>query len=333
MNPPVLLFSSLSAKTALYRAVLSDARRFHPQARVIGADCDAAAPARHHVEEFLLLPRLDEVSPEAFAALCADHGVTHLVPTRDGELRFLAEAAPHLSAEGIHALVTAPKALEACLDKLLFAQRLGERGLSAIPTSTNLHDLTLPPRAPNEKLLTVKERFGSGSHSIGLRLTPDEAATHAANLRQPIFQPHVAGQEFSAETWLDSTSRPRGAVLRWREKVIDGESHLTTTFRHSAWESLVLDAAKNLRLTGHALAQVIVDEDERPHLVEINARLGGASPLSLHLGLHSIEWFLQETTADIPTSVRPPPFFRPEPGHSLLKDSNGVRFQAPGQGD
>lgn len=323
MNPPVLLFSSLSAKTALYRAVLADARRHHPEARVIGGDCDDDAPARPDVEEFLLLPRLDETTPEAFAELCAAEGVTHLIPTRDGELRFFAEAAPHLAATGVHVLVPNAEALEPCLDKLLFAQRLRRQGLPAIPTSTSPEEL---PSSTDLPLLTVKERFGAGSRSIGLRLTPDAASAHAATLRQPIFQPHLDGREFSAEVWLDSSSHPRGAVLRWREKVIDGESHRTTTFAHPDWEALVLDAVQALRLTGHALAQVIVDEDDRPHLVEINARLGGASPLALHIGLHSIQWFLRETAEGRPPA--PPPFFRPEPGHRLIKDADGVRFQA-----
>ncbi len=324
MNPPVLLFSSLSAKTALYRAVLADARRFHPQARVIGGDCDADAPARPHVEEFLLLPRLDKTTPETFSRLCADAEITHLIPTRDGELLYFAKAAPHLAAAGIRTLVPNAQALEPCLDKLLFARRLAEAGLPAIPASATAGEL---PGSEGQPLLTIKERYGAGSRSIGLRLTPDEAAAHAATLRQPIFQPHVDGREFSAEVWLDSSSRPRGAALRWRDKVIDGESHLTTTFRHTARETLVLDAVRALRLTGHALAQVIVDENDQLHFVEINARLGGASPLSLHLGLHSIEWFLRETAGEPPATNHN--FFRPEPGHRLIKDSDGIRFQAP----
>ena len=51
-------------------------------------------------------------------------------------------------------------------------------------------------------------------------------------------------------------------------------------------------------LRGHVLAQVIVDDKERLHLVEINPRLGGASPLSLKAGLDSIKWSLQEFLGD-----------------------------------
>jgi len=56
-------------------------------------------------------------------------------------------------------------------------------------------------------------------------------------------------------------------------------------------------------LYGHVLAQVIVDPDMGPRMIEINPRLGGASPLALAAGLNSIEWFLLETAgrqAEIP---------------------------------
>jgi hypothetical protein len=47
-------------------------------------------------------------------------------------------------------------------------------------------------------------------------------------------------------------------------------------------------------LFGHCLAQVLVEKDGTLNLVEINPRLGGASPLALRAGLMSISWHLLE---------------------------------------
>ena len=47
-------------------------------------------------------------------------------------------------------------------------------------------------------------------------------------------------------------------------------------------------------MKGHVLAQVIVDKNENLHLIEINPRLGGASPLALSAGLHSVKWSILE---------------------------------------
>ena len=87
-----------------------------------------------------------------------------------------------------------------------------------------------------------------------------------------------------------------------------------------------MDAMQGIGLTGHALAQVIVDKDEDLHFVEINARLGGASPLSLVSGLNSIEWFLRESAGE---DMEKTPFFRCPPGKRLVRKKDIVRIESP----
>ena len=77
-------------------------------------------------------------------------------------------------------------------------------------------------------------------------------------------------------------------------------------------------------LTGHALAQVIVDENDSLNIVEINPRLGGASPLSLACGLHSIEWFLRETAGELMFLGST---FKSSPGKSLTRDGDRVTIE------
>ena len=58
-----------------------------------------------------------------------------------------------------------------------------------------------------------------------------------------------------------------------------GESHESKIFLNDNWGKLIIDMFENIRgLQGHCLAQIIVDEDCKLHLIEINPRLGGASP-------------------------------------------------------
>ena len=85
-------------------------------------------------------------------------------------------------------------------------------------------------------------------------------------------------------------------LLRWRTKIIDGEAHETETFENQEWQKLLISTFEAIPgLSGHALAQVIVDPEQSLHLIEINPRLGGASPLALAAGLNSIEWFLLQS--------------------------------------
>ena len=314
---PIILLTSLSAKKSLYDYVLKDAHRFHPEARLIGADSNPACPGAQYVEEFITIPPISDLDPTGFCEFCIKHSISHVIPTRDGELAFLAEAGRILGQENIHVFVAPPEALSKCLDKLVFSERLAANGMPVIPTSSSIDEL-------RDNQLVVKPRHGAGSEQIGINLTREAAEIHAEKLKDPIFQPYVGGREFSAEVWLDKTSRTHGVVLRWRKKVVSGESHHTVTFRNEEWENLVVACVETLGLTSHALAQVIVDENDSPHIVEINPRLGGASPLSLACGLHSIEWFLRETAGEVMSLGST---FKPSPGKSLTRKGDRVTIE------
>ena len=314
---PILLFTSLSAKKSLYDYVLKDAHRFHPAARLIGADSNPACSGAQYAEEFITMPSISDLDPSGFCEFCLKHSISHVIPTRDGELAFLAAAKKNLEQENIHVFVAPPEPLSKCLDKLVFSERLAADGMPVIPTSSSIDEL------PEDRLV-VKERHGSGSEQIGINLTREAAEIHADKLKDPIFQPYVQGREFSAEVWLDKTSRAHGVVLRWRKKVVSGESHHTVTFHNGEWEDLVVGCVEALGLTGHALAQVIVDENDSLNIVEINPRIGGASPLSLACGLHSIEWFLRETAGEL---MFPGSTFKPSPGKSLTREGDRVTIE------
>ena len=288
-NAPVILFSSLSAKISLYEQVLRGARRFHPQAKLVGSDSNPNCPAASKVETFTEMPPLDTLDKDGLLGFCAELGITHVIPTRDGELDFWARNRDALHKRGVSVMVSSQEAVETCLDKLLFYKQMKSASIPPIPTVKNTNEL-------GAERFVAKERNGSASCSIGLDLDSKEASDHALNLQAPIFQPMLKGPEFSAETWIDARGKCHGMVLRWRTKIVDGEAHESEIFDKPDWERRMRDTFESLPgLSGHALAQVIVSDDQSLSLVEINARLGGASPLALSADLHSIEWFLLQT--------------------------------------
>ena len=130
---PRILFTSLSRKVSLYEAALAQARSFHPDAELVGGDCDPNCPGRARVEQFVETPPLDKVSKKEFAEFCQAVGFTHVIPTRDGELAYFAEALPVLREHGLDVMVSPPTAIEACLDKMLFANKASKLGFPALP--------------------------------------------------------------------------------------------------------------------------------------------------------------------------------------------------------
>jgi len=288
-HPPTLLFSSLSAKVALYEGVLESAKRYHEQAKLIGADCDPNCPAASKVEAFSPIRALDDMDEGLLLEYCKKLELTHIIPTRDGELEFWASNQNVLAKHGVKVMVSNKDAIQLCQDKLLFCKAMEKSSTPTIPTSEKTTDLA-------GKRFVVKERIGSASQSIGMNLTVQEAVLHAEKLENPIFQPMISGSEFSAETWIDSTGNCHGMVLRWRTEVIDGEAHQSEIFENREWEKRMRETFEGINgLSGHVLGQVLVDGERNLHLVEINPRLGGASPLALAAGLSSIEWFLLQS--------------------------------------
>ena len=140
----------------------------------------------------------------------------------------------------------------------------------------------------------VKERYGAGSRSIGIDLDAEAAASHARTLEDPIFQPFVPGDEISIDAWLDRNSRVKGLVLRRRDRVVNGESQVTTTFVDPRIEAIAVRILEALHLSGPVVMQAIIDPAGRIHIIECNPRFGGASTAGIAVGLASLHWSLLE---------------------------------------
>lgn len=286
-KPADILVTSAAAKAPLIRAMQGAARRLPWAARVIAGDVDPDAPARHVADGFWAMPRLAETTAEALLEACVARGVGLILPTRDGELAFWAAARARFAEAGIEVVVSPPAAVQRTLDKLAFAAEGARRGLAVIPAAATPDGLGPGP-------FVVKARFGAGARDIGLKLDRDAALAHAARLADPIYQPFVAGPEISIDGWMDALGEPRGVVLRRRDRVVGGESQVTTTFRDAWLEAEAAHAFRALDLRGPAVLQAILTEGGRLSIIECNARFGGASTAAIAVGLDLLYWSLAQ---------------------------------------
>jgi carbamoyl-phosphate synthase large subunit len=277
-----VLIGSVAGKVPLIAAVRQAAAKLRPGILVEGGDAAASPIGAHFVDRFWRMPPLNELTVAALIAHCREAGIGVIVPTRDGELAWYAAAASELAAAGVHVMVSGGEAVEACVDKLRFADLPG-----TIPTHREL------PVAATGRWV-VKERFGAGSRSLGLNLGPEEARAHAARLSEPVFQPYVAGREVSVDAYVDRRRRVKGVVVRTRDTVVNGESQVTTTLEAPQCEAACRRVIALLPFYGHLVFQAIVDDAGGVHLIECNARFGGASTLSVAAGLDTFYWLLLE---------------------------------------
>lgn len=279
-----VLVTSAGAKVPLLRAVRAALDDVGPRGAAVHAgDVDAFAIGRYFADAFWAMPRLDELPLEQAIAYCNEHGIGLVIPTRDGELPYWAEARGAMRAAGIDVLVPDPYVVQSCLDKLRFAQLLVDAGEPAIRTVSS------PDQLDGVERYVVKERFGAGAERLGLDLDRDAALTHAAALEHPVFQPLVRGTEFSVDLYVTRNGAVQGAIARRRELVRHGESQVTATVRDAALEERCGRIAQLIGLRGHAVIQVLIDGASH-HIVECNPRFGGASTLGLAAGLQTFVW-------------------------------------------
>ncbi|HUC91998.1 MAG TPA: NAD-dependent epimerase/dehydratase family protein [Paenibacillus sp.] len=304
-----VLVSSLSKKIPLLKAVRKAVEKLGLHGDIIGADSNPACIGRHFADRFWEMPLLRDLQPEELIRICRKYGIRAIIPTRDGELAYYASLKSELEEKGIHVMVSDPAAVDICMDKLAFYKWGKEAGVPVIPTAARVEEL-------DGDTFVVKERNGAGSLSVGLKLDPAQAAVHAGSLKEPIFQPFVEGKEISVDLYVDRTGKCKGVILRYRVLVVNGESQITTTFRHEALEKRFAAYAERLGLYGHAVWQAFWDGAERLDVIECNARLGGASMLSLETGLDSIYWFLLESEGHTLDEV---PFLRPSTEKTLIR--------------
>ena len=281
-----VLMTSAGGKIPLLRALRDAARRIDPAANIVAGDIDADAGSRHLADSFWRMPEMEALDLETIVTECRRRNVRTILPTRDGELAFWAGARSALESAGISVIVSRPESVALCMDKLAFAEWGRAECLPIIPALRQ-------PESVAHPYLVVKERFGAGSRSIGIGLSPVDALRHATGLVEPLFQPLVTGVEISIDAWLTSVGAVHGLVLRRRDRVVNGESQTTTTFRDAKLEAQAAGILERLGLSGPVVMQAIVGEAGLS-VIEVNARFGGASTASLSVGLDMLYWSLFE---------------------------------------
>jgi carbamoyl-phosphate synthase large subunit len=278
-----VLVTSVSKKIPLLEVLRKATDKLGAFNYIHGSDCNHECIAQYAVDVFWQCPKLDELKIEEVIAFCKSQHVKAIIPTRNADLEFYAQHLAHLRQSGIGVMVSSSATIAQCLDKKSFALS----ALPIIPTYLSLDEF-------EASSYVVKERYGAGSINIGLNLSKTEALAFAQTLEHPIFQPFIKGVEWSVDVYRSRHGKVMGCVARQRNVVVQGESQVTTTAVYPALENLGEKAADALNLYGHAVLQIIEDEEGRFHIIECNPRFGGASTASVAVGLDSFYWFLLE---------------------------------------
>jgi carbamoyl-phosphate synthase large subunit len=288
-KPPGNVFlSSVSKKVPMVNALKQACRKINNEILLFGGDLNENALGKYFCDGFWNMPRINQLSINEFIQFCKSQNITAVVPSRDMELSYFAKHKSELFRNGIHAMISSHETIEICLDKLRFYDELSLQKFPVIPTYNSITDDSIPR-------WVVKERFGSGSTGLAVNVESTEALQFAQKLENPIFQPFISGIEYSIDAFVSASGKVKGIVCRTRDLVVSGESQISSTLNHPGIEELINAILTKCSFYGHVVFQVIESLDKQLHIIECNPRFGGASSLSLAVGLDSFYWFLLES--------------------------------------
>ncbi|ADU31849.1 ATP-grasp domain-containing protein [Evansella cellulosilytica] len=310
-----ILVTSISKKVPLLKAIKKAGKKINAKCQIFGADSQLNVIGKYFVDQFWLMPPLSQLKLETLISYCRSNNIFAIIPTRDAELLIFSEWKDSLKEHDIFVMVSDKEPIKKCIDKLEFYKYSTNKNYPVIPTTENIVDIKA------FSYFVVKEKFGAGSENIGTNLNMDEARIHANKLRGPIFQPYIVGKEYSIDIYINNEIKAKGAIVRSRDTVINGESQITTTVKNDMIEKVCCNFAEELGLYGHVVFQVILDDNNNLNILEINCRFGGASPLSIAAGLDSLYWFLLEAKG---IGICDSPFVRTSKELKLIRYPNDL---------
>lgn len=272
---------------------------------VVAADVAADSAALQVAHKAVLTPRSNDPNfPTALAAICDAYGISLVVPTRDGELARLAEIADDFRARGVAILVASKETIQICCNSWRFAAFCHENGF---PTPKSFLSPTEVDRFP--VFCRAADRTVS-HHAMRIASKHELDAyeiLHGAVPGGVIVQEFVDWPEYSIDVLMDLRGNPIQAVARRRISTRDGESWKTRVEKLPELTEAALALSELLGLVGHNNLQAFYDPVAGAQFIEVNARFGGASNLSIRSGLASPERLVQMVAGNAAAAAAPRP--------------------------
>ncbi|NOT00036.1 MAG: ATP-grasp domain-containing protein [Phycisphaerales bacterium] len=288
-----VLFSCVGRRVELIDAFRRAARKLGLNLVVHGADLGMSAPAMHHVDRAHIVPPInDPACRNAMLTIVQAHRIGLIFPLLDIELPFWAKNRRRFAAHGCNVLVSSPRVVEICRDKLLTHKTLAALGIDTPDT----WPLSAVRRLRRHHFpYYMKPRRGSAGQGNYRIDNARELTVLGRRVTDPIVQEFVDGEEYTIDVYTGMNGIPRCAVPRKRLEIRSGEVAKGVTVRDPRIIELAMRVARGLRdCRGVVTVQCIASPDGRVRVIEINPRFGGGAPLAIRAGADFPRWLLAE---------------------------------------
>lgn len=231
---------------------------------------------------------------------CKDNEINIVISLFDIDLLMLAKHKKEFEDVGTKVIVSDPEIIGVCNDKWATYNFLKENGFYAprsflkigdVMSKINTGSLSYP--------IVVKPRFGCGSISVDIAYDEEDLIylTKKANKEimssylkyesaivedKIIYQECLCGQEYGADIINNLNGVPQNVIVRKKIAMRSGETDIAELVDEPIVKETLLKLGKVTKHIANMDCDVFL-VDNKPYVLELNARFGGGYPFS-HMG-------------------------------------------------
>ncbi len=274
--------------------------------KVFVGNCDENVASFMYADEAVKTPLIyDNNYIEFMIDYCLKKNIMAIVPLFDMDLLVLSSHKSLFQERGISVIVSDIAVIAICNDKFKMKHYLDENGILTPKTYLSLELAEYAVK--NQEVhfpLVLKPRHGMGSigveevnsidelNGIYQKVTRQIKNTYLkygsiGNIGQNILiQEKIKGQEYGVDIINDLVGIYQNTIIKKKYSMRAGETDSAMTVNNKLIYSLGCDLAKKLKHVGNLDMDVILSEQDRAYIIDLNARFGGGYPFSHCAGVN-----------------------------------------------
>ncbi|MGG3925069.1 ATP-grasp domain-containing protein [Metabacillus fastidiosus] len=280
-----ILITSAGRRVELVQQFIKARNSKKLSGRIICADMSDLAPALYFADISYSIPKIsDPMYISKLLEICQKEEVDIVIPTIDTELSILSDSVKLFQTIGTDVLISSKETIKITENKMETFKFFKSIDINT-PDSVGKE-----MKYEGEYPCFIKPVSGSSSVNVFKVKNEQELKFFKYYIGDYIIQKFVDGDEFTIDVFCDFEGNPIYITPRIRISTRSGEVNKTKIYYDQHLMDSVFEILKALKPKGPLTIQTIKDNvDGRYYFIEINARFGGGSPLSMMAGANSAE--------------------------------------------
>ncbi|HQD92934.1 MAG TPA: ATP-grasp domain-containing protein [Bacilli bacterium] len=278
-----ILFTSAGRRIELIQEFQKAKKNKNIKGKIICADMNELAPALYFADKSYIIPPIKDLNYiKELKNICKKENISLIIPTIDTELEVLANNINEFHSIGTDVLVSSPEIIKITQDKMetfKFFNSLGFKTPESYDKNTEYN---------GQFPCFIKPISGSSSVNAFKVNNKKELDFFKYYIGDYIIQELIIGEEYTVDIFCNFEGEPIYITPRIRISTRSGEVNKTKINYDPILVEQVKRIIKELKPKGPLTIQAIKNnQDGQYYFIEINARFGGGSPLSMMAGANS----------------------------------------------